>query len=167
MRRRLARKRPALSDAEIAAAVAAWYRSRPGAELGDSPGRLEGAVQAGAPEESALAPAGGLPPARLYHPPHAHLRVHLQGVRPHVRGAGRVFGRDRPLPHLQVQEHREEHLELLRALGIAPVVRKWRRKLRPERRRPPLRLSRPSPLTAVAVDRRTGPGVLTVKSHGP
>jgi hypothetical protein len=38
-RRRLARKRPTLSDAEIAAAGAAWYRLRPGSEFGDSVGR--------------------------------------------------------------------------------------------------------------------------------
>ncbi len=39
LRRRLARKRPGISDVEIEAAVAAWYRERPGAELGDSAGR--------------------------------------------------------------------------------------------------------------------------------
>ena len=38
-RRRLVKKKPGISKGEIAAAIAAWYRCRPGAEAGDAPGR--------------------------------------------------------------------------------------------------------------------------------
>jgi len=39
LRRRLARNHPGISESEIAAQAAQWYRQRPGAELGDSVGK--------------------------------------------------------------------------------------------------------------------------------
>jgi len=40
MRERLRRERPHATDDEVARALAAWLRTRPGAEHGDSPGRV-------------------------------------------------------------------------------------------------------------------------------
>jgi Rv0078B-related antitoxin len=40
LRQSLRRKHPDASEAEIEAAVAEWRLRRPGAELGDAPGRL-------------------------------------------------------------------------------------------------------------------------------
>jgi hypothetical protein len=40
LRQTLRRKSPEASEAEIEAAVAEWRLRRPGAELGDAPGRL-------------------------------------------------------------------------------------------------------------------------------
>lgn len=40
LRQRLRRSRPGASEAEIEAEVIAWRMTRPGAELGDAPGRL-------------------------------------------------------------------------------------------------------------------------------
>ena len=40
LRQRLRRERPGASDAEIEEAVTVWRTARPGAELGDAPGRL-------------------------------------------------------------------------------------------------------------------------------
>jgi hypothetical protein len=40
LRQRLRRERPDASDSEIEAAVSSWRLRRPGAELGDAPGRL-------------------------------------------------------------------------------------------------------------------------------
>jgi hypothetical protein len=39
MRQRVRRQRPGASDAEIEEVVAIWRTARPGAELGDAPGR--------------------------------------------------------------------------------------------------------------------------------
>jgi hypothetical protein len=40
LRQRLRREKPAASDDEVEAAVREWRTRRPGAELGDAPGRL-------------------------------------------------------------------------------------------------------------------------------
>lgn len=39
LRQRLRRERPTASDVEILEAIRAWRTKRPGAELGDAPGR--------------------------------------------------------------------------------------------------------------------------------
>ena len=40
LRRKLERQHPELSESEREAQIASWLESRPGAELGDAPGRM-------------------------------------------------------------------------------------------------------------------------------
>ena len=48
MRQNLRRRHPSASEAEIAALLAQWLRTLPGAEQGDAPGRLRDPARPGA-----------------------------------------------------------------------------------------------------------------------